>query len=150
MKRLLISFAIAVVSLAVSPAISLGQGSIMQPGKWEISSTVVSVNMPGAPPQVAQMMTGKTNTISQCITPDMVSKGETAPTRPGCTVTHTPFGIGPVTSKVVCKTDSGTMTATSTGTYSPTSFNATGKMEMTGKTSMTQETKVSGKRVGAC
>ena len=34
--------------------------------------------------------------------------------------------------------------------YSPTSFNATGKMEMTGKTSMTQETKVSGKRVGAC
>jgi hypothetical protein len=150
MKRLHISFAIAVMGMGLLPAAGVGQGSTMQPGKWEISTTVVSVDMPGAPPQVAQMMAGKTTVLSQCITPDMVSKGETAPTRPGCTVTHSPFGIGLVTSKVVCQTNGGTMTATNKGVFSPTSYSMDGKIEMTGKTSMTEVIKTSGKRVGAC
>lgn len=150
MKRLFTPFALTVAAVALFPAISLGQNSTMQPGKWEISTTIVSVNMPGAPPQVAQMMTGKTTTLTQCITPDMVSKGETSPTRPGCTATHSPYGIGPVTSKVVCQSNGSTMTATNTGTFSPTSYKLEGKIEMTGKTTMSQVVKTSGKRVGAC
>jgi hypothetical protein len=150
MNGLRTSVVIAAVAAALLPAVSAGQGSGMTPGKWQVSSTIVSVDMPGAPPMVAQMMAGKTTTMTQCITPDMASKGQTARPAKDCTMTHASMLGGKISSEMVCQVGGGTMTTTDTGTFTPTSYDIQGKMVMTGKASMTQVIKIAGKRVGDC
>jgi hypothetical protein len=142
--------AVLAAAMALIPAVSVGQGSGLTPGKWSVSSTIVSVDMPGAPPMVAQMMAGKTTTITECITPDMASKGQTARPAKDCTMSHVSMAGGKMSSEMVCQVGGGTMTTTDTGTFSPTSFTIDGKSVMTGKASMTQVMKIAGKRVGDC
>jgi hypothetical protein len=150
MKALRVSLILAVIGAALSPAVSVGQGAGLNPGKWSISSTIVSVDMPGAPPMVAQMMAGKTMTTSQCITAEMAAKGQTSKPAKDCTMTHMSWAGGKMSSEMVCQTGGGTMTTTDTGSFTTNSYAVDGKVVMTGKTNMTQVVKVSGKRVGDC
>ncbi len=63
--------ALRLAALAL-PATAFAQ---VTPGKWEIVTTVNSVDMPGAPPFVANMMKGKPIKVSHCLTPEEAAKG---------------------------------------------------------------------------
>ena len=52
-----------IAGLLIAGAMSTAQAATqIQPGQWETTSTVESVDMPGAPPQVSRMMSGKIST----------------------------------------------------------------------------------------
>jgi hypothetical protein len=108
--------------------------------------------MPGAPPQVAQMMAGRAQSSTICITAEQASKGQVgAPAQAkDCTAVKASMAGGHLETQMTCTMNGSTMTVTDSGTYSNSGFDITGKMVMTGKTAMSQTTKISAKRVGAC
>lgn len=122
------------------------------PGQWEIAMTIKSIEMPGAPAGVAAMMAGKTRTIKQCITPEQAARGpqEMLKTSKTCAFTRYSMAGGKLSSEMVCKQNGMTMTATSTGNYTPTSFNAVGRSVSTGQMPMTVTSTAAGRRVGDC
>jgi hypothetical protein len=137
-------------ALAATPALAAAQG--VQPGQWEILTTVQSIDMPGAPPQVAAMMKGKPIRISQCITAADAAKGpqEMMKSNKQCRFTRYSMVGGKLSSEMVCNQGGGTMTATSSGTFTPTSFTTSGRSVMTGAQKMTLTATTVGKRIGAC
>ncbi len=152
MNALRVSLTVAALGAALLPAVSAGQGSGMSAGKYQITTTIVSVDMPGAPPQVAQMMAGRPMSSTICITPEQAAKGQVGapPQAKDCTAVKASVVGGHLESQMTCTMNGSTVTVTNSGTYTGDGFDINGKMVMTGKTAMTQTTKVSAKRVGAC
>jgi hypothetical protein len=137
-------------TFAAIPA--LASAEAIQPGQWDIVTTVQSVEMPGAPPQIAAMMKGKPVRVSQCITPADAAKGpqEMMKSNKQCRFTRYSMAGGKLSSEMVCDQRGGTMTATSTGSFTPTGFTATGRTVITGAQKMTLTATTVGKRLGAC
>ena len=131
------------------PAAAFAQ---VTPGKWEIVTTVTSVDMPGAPPFVAAMMKGKPIKVSHCLTPEEAARGpqDMMKSRKECTFTRYSMAGGKLDSVMVCQQGGGTMTATSTGSFTPTSFTSSGRTVMTGSQPMTLTATAVGTRVGDC
>lgn len=124
----------------------------VQPGQWDIAVTVNSIDMPGAPPGIAKMMAGKTTRVSQCITPEQAAKGPQEMLRQnrGCRFTRYGMAGGRLNSEMVCDMQGGKMTATTSGSFTPVGFSATGRSVMTGVHAMTMTSTSVGRRVGAC
>lgn len=124
----------------------------VQPGQWEASVTVQSIDMPGAPPQVAAMMRGKTTKQNYCITPEQAAKGpqEMIKQNPSCRFTKYTMTGGTISTAMICSQNGGTMTAQSNGSYTPTSFNITSTAVMSGQMSMRMTSVGSGRRLGPC
>ncbi len=140
-------------ALLALPGIAHGQASGVQPGQWEIAVTVQSIDMPGAPPGIAQMMAGKTTKVKHCITPEEASRGpqDMLKSNKSCSFTRYSMAGGKLSSQMVCKQSGGTMTATSTGSFTPTSFTANGRSVTTGGgMPMTVTATTVGKRIGDC
>ncbi len=131
------------------PAAAFAQ---VQPGQWEIVTTVSAVDMPGAPPFVANMMKGKPIKISHCLTPQDAAKGpqELMKTNKECRFTRYSMAGGKLDSVMVCNQNGGTMTATSSGTMTPTGFTTSGRTVMTGPQAMTMTATSVGRRTGEC
>ena len=143
----------ALAALLALPGIAHGQAMGVTPGQWEIAMTIHSVDMPGAPPGVAGMMTGRTTKVKHCITPEEASRGpqDMLKSSKSCTFTRYSMVGGKLNSQMVCKQGGGTMTATSTGSFTPTSFVANGRTVTTGGgMPMTMTATTIGKRVGDC
>ncbi len=147
------------VRLALGAGLAIGAGSALaqalsvQPGEWDIAATVNSVDMPNAPPGIAAMMIGKTKHILHCITPEEASRGpqDMMKSDKSCKFTRYDMAGGKLSSEMVFKQGGGTMTATSTGSFTPTSFNSSGRSVMTGGAmTMTLTATTVGKRVGEC
>ena len=136
----------------VFPSLALAQAATVQPGMWEMAATVNTVDMPSAPPMVARMMQGRTTRIRHCITLEETSRGpqEMLKTSKACTFTRYSLAGGRLSSEMVCRQGGGTMTATTSGTYTPTSFSATGRSVNTGPATMTMTTTSTGHRIGDC
>lgn len=134
---------------AMSPAQAATQ---IQPGQWETTSTVESVDMPGAPPQVSRMMNGKTTRASYCITPEQAAKGpqEMFKQNPSCRFTKFSMTGGAISTEMSCSQNGATMIARSQGSYTPTSYSATATMTMSGKMSMRMTSRSTGRRLGPC
>ena len=124
----------------------------IQPGEWEISVTVNSVDMPGAPAGVANMMRGRTTTIHHCITPADAARGpqDLMKSDPSCTFTKYSMAGGKLSSEMTCMRKNMTITASSTGSFTPVSFTATGRSVVTGGAMMTTTTTTNGRRIGEC
>lgn len=124
----------------------------IQPGQWQATSKVQSLDMPGAPPQVAKMMNGKTTNMSYCITPEQAAKGpqEMLKQNPSCHFTKYLMAGGRISTEMTCAQKGGTMTAQANGSYTPTSFSMTSNTVMTGKMSMKMTSSSTGRRVGPC
>jgi Protein of unknown function (DUF3617) len=139
------------IAIAV-PSLIHAQTPVVQPGQWEMAVTVNTVDMPGAPPMVANMMRGRTTTIKHCITPDEALRGpqEAMKSNKSCAFTRYTAAGGKLSSEMVCKQGGGTMTVVTSGTFTPTSFAATGQSVMTGRANMTMTTTSTGRRVGEC
>jgi len=124
----------------------------MQPGQWEVTSNVVSADIPGAPPRAAEAMR-KPHVMRSCVTPEQAARGPLAVTKESsnCRITRRAMGGGKMSAEMVChQPGGGTMTATTSGSFTPVSFAMTTRMVMTGAQAMSVTSTATGKRVGAC
>lgn len=126
----------------------------IQPGQWEIRSQVTSIDMPGAPPQMLEMMK-KPHVMRHCVTPEQAAKGpqEMLKERKGdCRFTRYALSGGRLDSVMQCSSkERDTMTVTSKGRYAPTSYDVTSAMVMSGpRGPMKMSTVGQGRRVGPC
>lgn len=133
-------------------AAGAAQAGPIQPGLWEITSRVETISIPNAPPAVAQAMRGRPTSIRSCVTPDQAQQGprEMMKGDKSCTVTRYRMVGGAFDSEITCKRPTGTMTASSSGRYTPTSFTARSQTKATGQMAMAMTATLSGKRVGPC
>ena len=139
-------------SVLGSATMAFAQSATVQPGQWEMISVTKSVEMPNAPPQVAKMMAGRTTTVRRCITPREAADGgrEMMKAKPSCTFGRYIMAGGKIDAEMTCSQAGGTMTAVTTGTYTPTTMSSMTRMSIKGPAPMTITTSMSGKRVGGC
>ena len=107
----------------------------MQPGMWEITSTVTSIEMPGAPPEMAAAMAGQVTTLSQCVTAEQLANGPEAMFAQSdgqCEFSEFSMQGGQVKLVGACAAPGGQgqMTMATTGTYTATTYETEGTVEM--------------------
>ncbi|NBC87960.1 MAG: DUF3617 family protein [Alphaproteobacteria bacterium] len=128
-------------------------------GKYSADVTVQSVDIPGAPPQMAGMMTKMmSRRTTYCLTEEDVEEGYRAITRRSqgegaedCTYDRFSMEGGALDAQVTCRVDGRTMTMTMEGTGTPTSSDIT--MTMNGDMGMgpgTIRMRVLHERLGPC
>ena len=151
MKKLALAFLI----LTSPPA--LAQTQVMQPGKWEITSTSTGMSMPGMedmPPEaLAAMGSGQTTSFRYCLSPEDAAKGPgeaTAASNGSCKVIKQQASGNSFETTLACEgAGAGPVQVHSKGTASPTRFDATSEVTMASE-GMTMGSKVSGKFLGPC
>lgn len=102
-------------------------------GKYSADITVESVDIPGAPPQMAGMMTNMmSRQTTYCLTEEDVEEGYRAITRNSqadggedCTYDRFSMEDGALDAQMTCRVDGRTMTMTMEGTGTPTSSDIT-------------------------
>lgn len=131
-----------------------------QPGKWQATSELVSMEVPGMPPQIAKANVGQKTSFESCMTAEQAAKPPSdffthndATTR--CTTENFAMAGGKLDATMVCedRKTPGKMTMTLKGDYRPTSYTATMTMVRDGAPAggnMKITAKTSGKRVGEC
>ena len=139
-------------AMAGAAAVAWAQMPGMQPGQWEIAQTTTAIDMPGAPPAIANMMKGRTVTIKHCVTPQEVAEGPQGAMKraKGCTINYRAGPGGTYTSQMVCRQGASTTTASSSGRMTGTSFTGTTRLVTTGGQAMTLTSTATGRRVGDC
>lgn len=139
-----------VAAVAVLPAMASAQS--VTPGQWEIAVTTKSVVMPSMPAAAVQAMVGKTTRVQRCLTPADAKLGpqDLLKSAKSCAITKYSLVGGRLHAEMSCKQSGGTTQSISDGTFTPTSYNVTGKVMMTGAAAMTMTVQTVGKRVGAC
>ena len=143
---------IIAVLIAAAPTGLLAQAVSIQPGQWETTLKIQSMTMEGAPPQVAAMMRGHTTTVRSCLTAADAAKGpqELLKTNKSCSFTRYDMAGGRLSTEMVCRQGGSTTTATSTGSYTPTSMTAQSHVVGTGRMAMNMTSTVTGRRIGDC
>lgn len=162
------SLAIAVGGLGLAAALTLPDALSAQveppemrpeTGKYSADITVQSVDIPGAPPQMAGMMTKMmSRQTTYCLTEEDVEEGYRAITRRSqgkgtddCTYDRFSMKDGELDAQMTCRVDGRTMTMNMEGTGTPTSSDIT--MTMNGDMGMgpgTIQMRVLHKRLGPC
>lgn len=142
MKRLL-----ALTLLVAAPALAAPS---IQPGLWQMSSRIVSAEMPGAPPAMVDAMKRRPQNHSYCLS---AKDAEANPrslfekTDGKCRYTKFSMSGGKLAMEAVCAG----ATMTSVGRYSATGYTVRGTMVMKSPQGvMRMTTDVVGKRVGDC
>ncbi len=146
MKPLLFVAAVALGGVA------LAEGLPIQAGMWETAVTTTAIDMPNAPPQVAAMMKGRTTTVRHCVTAEEAANGPQAMLKSGksCSFGRYTVAGGRFDAEMTCSEHGSTMTATSSGSYTPTSYSGTSHIVMSGGTGMSITSTSSAHRIGAC
>ena len=154
------ALAMAVAGASVSPdnlsAQEIDQDMLPLPGQYQADVSLISVDMPGAPPEMAammgQMMGRKFN---YCLTEEEVEKGFQAimnRTLDGeCAYARFIAVDGKIDAEMTCKDDGRDMTMVMQGTGSPTSSDIT--ITMSGEMGMgpgTIKLRTIHNRVGGC
>ncbi|MBV7266530.1 DUF3617 domain-containing protein [Erythrobacter ani] len=129
-----------------------------QPGKYRASMTFISAEIPGAPPQVQDMMgSSMSNTYEFCLTPEMAEQGFGEALQEGqddsCTISRLNIDDTDVDMAMTCSGEgAGQMQIAMTGTVSPTRSElnvvSEGVMGDLGEAKM--EMKLVQERIGAC
>ena len=162
--------AVGIAAVAITAACLRGGTDQRQPGEWESVVTLKSVEIPGAPPQMAAMMSGRigqSQTGRECLTPETARDplGEmrrmlTQGNGQACTFTDQVFAGGTIRIHGTCPGPNGQGSAgvALDGTYTETTMQATmtvnaqgaGVVPIPGATGMRMSTEVRGRRVGDC
>ena len=132
-------------SSGASAAEANGAAIQFEPGQWQMVTRITSVDMPGMPADAAKMMTGRTNSVSHCMTE------EQAKSAPGELLMKSTGGR--LDAAMTCKNEQGGQSKVRmSGDYAPTQYSATSQVTVTvpGAEPMTMNAEVSGKRVGEC
>lgn len=105
------------------------------PGQYRAQITFQSIDMPGAPPQVADMMRQMmSNTVTYCLTPAEIEEGFRAITNRStengedCTYERFSFQGGEIDAVMLCKVDGQSVRMEMTGSGSATNSDVTMKM----------------------
>ena len=131
----------------------------IEPGQWEATNEIVSVDAPGMPPGVLDGMIGKKTTMRNCVTPEQAAKPDanflTAQQGSNCSYQDFSMSGGEMKGTMTCQGGEtpGRMVMEMAGEYGPTSYDMTMDMktsELPGGMSMTVKARTTGKRVGAC
>ena len=125
-------------------------------GMYESDITLLSMNMPGVPANMVDMMRGMFERKTKfCITPEEVEEGfQQAPRKSQegeCSYDSFNAANGRIDAVLVCKGENGTMTMEMSGTGTPTSSDVT--MEMSGDLGTgpgSMKMRVKQRRLGDC
>jgi len=133
--------------------------AFVNPGKWEQTATLVSMEAPGIPPQYADAVKKSigTNQVHQsCLTKEQAKQPKedffTGDDK-SCRYEHFKWGDGKVDMKLHCKHPNATQEMALAGTYEPNSYQMTMTVSSKGSSPMeTMDMKmtVDAKRVGEC
>lgn len=131
-----------------------------QPGKWQATSELVKMDVPGMPPEMARNNLGQKTTFEHCMTPeeasrpssDFFTKNEGTT---DCTTKNFGMAGGKLDAVMACvdKQSQTNMEMTIKGDYRPTEYTATMTMVTGGAPgggNMTIVANTSGKRIGDC
>jgi len=138
-------------------AAAAGSDIKLDPGQWEMTYEVTSIDAPGLPAGAMAAMAGKKNVMSMCITPEEADKpnGEIFSGKKGADCTRDGFAMagGRISGTMTCTGGEagGKVTMAMDGRYSGQSYEMTNKMttEAPGMT-MTIASRASGRRTGDC
>lgn len=139
------SFVVLAVALSSGPAMAQVQ---MQPGQYETTNVIESINMPGLPPQVIAMMKGKSTTMKICITEADVKNDpkKMLAADKSCEMKRYNLVGGKLDAEMACKMPQGAVTMTMTGTYTPISY----VVQSTMRGGMNIVSRTSARRLGPC
>lgn len=160
--------AAGIAVVAITAACSRGADQ-RQPGEWETAVTLKSMEIPGAPQQMAEMMRGRvgqTQTGRECLTPEkardpmgdmrrMLSQGSGQ----NCNFTDQTFSGGTIRIHGTCPGPNGQSGEVSLeGSYTETTLQATMNVNIQGApgasipgaTGMRMSAEVRGRRIGEC
>ena len=112
---------------SVAKAVGQAQASEMkfQPGRWESSFTIESMDVPGMPANAAKTVVGKTTHYATCLTPEKAARPGSdffAKDSKNCTYDHFTMGGGAIDAKMHCGNAGGDAVVTMKGGYSPTHY----------------------------
>jgi len=125
----------------------------IQPGKWQSIVTIVDVQMPNAPPGMADRMRAKPQVFTNCVTPAQAANGPRTlmqATSGKCRYSTFSAAGGRINAVMSCDFGQGAMTARSSGTYTATTLTVTGSSATTGRMPMRMTTRTAARRLGAC
>ena len=135
-----------------------GDQSFVRPGLWQSKVTINKVEVPGAPPEMAAAMQGKTSEErTYCLTPEEAKKPNEnffAGNRDECRYDHFTMSGGKIDAAMRCTHEQMTQQIDFAGSYTPDAYQmamdtkvAGGPREMAG---MSMSMRVESKRVGEC
>lgn len=126
--RSLTPFAVLLLLPAMGSAQSLAQE------RWDVTSTVVDLTVPGAPGFLLRMAKGKSRAEHKCVAPGQSVAALLAPDpKARCRVDRQQIADGRYTQALTCPQKNGTpMQVSRAGTYTAGGF--VGRAEMTGQT----------------
>jgi hypothetical protein len=134
-------------------------GVTMQPGRWEFTTVMTNIEMPGAPPQAQQQMQaqmGREQKQAQCLTQHDVTNIAQKMAQQGgqggqCDFERQTYGGGTIDIAGTCRSPQGNVQIAMTGNYTATTTNMTTNINLSGgQQQMRMSGRVSGRRLGDC
>ena len=125
----------------------------IQPGKWQSTVTILDMQSPRMPPGVGAAMRAHPTVVTACVTAAQAADGPRSVLQNSNGRCHyTTFNAtgGRLNAVMVCAFAQGTMTVTSSGSYTATTMDVSGSSVTTGRMQMTTKTHTSGRRIGSC
>ena len=124
-----------IILTAAAPSIVAAQA--IAPGKWDVTSTAVELNIPGAPGFLLRMMKGRSKTEHKCVAPEQAKGGIAALLTPDpkarCRVDSVRVEGGQYAQVLSCPQKKGPpITISRSGSYDANGF--TGHLQMAGST----------------
>jgi hypothetical protein len=131
----------------------------IEPGQWEATNEILSVNAVGVPADALKGMIGQKTTVSNCITPEQAAKPSAnflaAQKDSNCTYQDWRMDDGEMTGVMTCQGGGmpGKVVMKMAGSYGPTAYDLDMDMnssQLPGGLTMTIKAKTTGRRVGEC
>ena len=164
-----ILLAVSIAAIAMTAGCNRGGAAQRQPGQWETVTTIKSIEMPGAPPQVLEQVraqVGQAQTQRECVTAEqardplaqmrrMLSQGNIG----NCNFSDQVFAGGTIRVRGTCSPGAGgTAQVSLEGSFTETTLEANMTMNaqgpasasMPGVTGMNMTAEIRGRRVGDC
>lgn len=143
-----------------APAPLAAKPNNFEPGKWQATSELIKMEVPGMPPELAKANLGQKTTFEHCMTAEQAAKPPSdfftnnGPTT-NCATESFEMAGGKLDATMICedRNTPGKMTMTIKGDYQPTSYAATMTMVTDGAPNggeMKITATTTGKRVGEC
>ncbi|WP_156254586.1 DUF3617 domain-containing protein [Sandarakinorhabdus oryzae] len=140
-----------VLLLLVGMASAASAESPVTPGKWQTTTIIESMAMPGMPPEMAQRTRARPMSATYCITPEQAAAGPRdviGKSNGACRYRSFSAAAGRISGVMECKTGAPTPQIIAiSGTYSPVAYDIRSKMS---GGAMQSTSRTTGKRLGPC
>ena len=139
-----------ITTIAAGSALAIGSGAFaqaIQPGKWSMTTRILSFRMKGVPPRMATAMQ-QPITDETCVTPARAAEGFKAMMRKDadCTTKNVSVSGGILDAVAICKD----RTMHLHGPFSPTGYNLNAQVNGTKSNATSMTMTMVAKRIGTC